>query len=239
MSEENKDPTESKRLLLSAGDIQRLGKFPGEVRERVSRIVSDKNWRIVDAAKNNTASRKSAMLDKLTGLPNLRAYKNGGERIISLSRRNKRECVVLMIDLDNFKNVNDSHGHEAGDKVLKEIAGILQSIFRKSDLFARIGGDEFVAVLPEINIENAQVLAERIREVIEDRMKTYGVTSSIGIAGSNQVEYLGKITDADFLEKLKKLADIQLYLAKESGRNRVVSSRNGETQPSLNFSPDD
>jgi len=161
--------------------------------------------------------------DELTGLPNYRAYLEGGKRIISLARRKKEECVVLMVDLDNFKNVNDSFGHSVGDEVLKKIAQILQEICRESDLAARPSGDEFIVVLPEVNIKNARIFAERIRKAVEAKMIEYGVTSSIGIAGSSQIEDLQKKTNPEFLAELQKLADKALYVAKKNGRNQVVS----------------
>jgi two-component system, cell cycle response regulator len=167
--------------------------------------------------------RRLANHDKITGLPNFRAYLNGAGRIISLAQRREEECAVLMVDLDCFKNVNDSLGHPSGNKVLNKIAQILQDICRESDLVARYGGDEFIVALPEINIENARALAERIREAVGDKMIKYGVTSSIGVAGSSQIKDLKEKTNADVLEELNNLADKALYKAKKRGRNQVVT----------------
>lgn len=121
-----------------------------------------------------------------------------------------------MIDIDKFKNINDTYGHDVGDEAIKEIKTILDANLRSSDLMARFGGEEFCILLEDITIENTEILFEKIRKCFEDNViSTHGIeikyTISTGI-------YYGL---SDSLEEMIKLSDEALYLAKESGRNRV------------------
>ncbi len=123
-----------------------------------------------------------------------------------------------MLDIDHFKDVNDSYGHDAGDKVIKEYIKICQSKLRQSDIIARIGGEEFSVILPETTEEGAFILAERIRSGIEKSdfkidNAVLNITSSCGIASSGVFDY--KDT-----EEFIKAADNALYDAKKSGRNK-------------------
>ena len=124
-----------------------------------------------------------------------------------------------MFDLDHFKKINDSWGHQAGDTVLKEVVGIVHNCLRESDVFARYGGEEFVAILPQTGIEKAGILAERIRMAIENKPINVqegqvNVTSSVGIA----CYPFSSIEDKN---DLVRMADNALYQAKNNGRNRV------------------
>jgi two-component system cell cycle response regulator len=127
-----------------------------------------------------------------------------------------------MLDLDHFKAVNDQYGHPAGDDVLRELAQRMLRQVRSVDLVARLGGEEFVAVMPETNLSGASAVAERLRIAIADEPFTVTasgerlpVTASIGIATSE---------NGDSVETLLKRADDALYIAKNGGRNRVVSA---------------
>jgi len=156
-----------------------------------------------------------AMNDALTSVYNRHFLFNEAERILSRSRRNNEIFSVVMLDIDKFKLINDEHGHQVGDDVLKAIANEIKVSIRNEDVVARYGGEEFVVILTDCDVRLAKEKAEYLRVAIE-KLKPNGlkVTSSFGISVLNS-KYI------DFDEMLKD-ADDALYEAKESGRNRVV-----------------
>jgi len=161
---------------------------------------------------------QQATKDPLTGLSNRNYLQNELSKCISLAFRNRRAFSILMLDIDFFKKVNDTYGHHVGDNVLKMIANILMSNKRDHDVAARFGGEEFIILLQETALNDAMLVAERIRMAIENFDFTpvgcqHGVTVSIG---------LGEFpTNGVTTEELIKRADTALYEAKTSGRNRV------------------
>jgi diguanylate cyclase (GGDEF)-like protein len=163
--------------------------------------------------------RESALRDAMTGLYNRRFLEEYVGTLIAGSQRRKGTFSVLMLDLDFFKQVNDTHGHEAGDKVIKTLADILQRNVRTSDMAVRYGGEEFLLVLMDTGAEAALKVAEKIRgEVEATKIPLPGgmlqKTISIGVAEYPQ--------DSDTFWQVVKFADVALYQAKSSGRNRVV-----------------
>lgn len=165
--------------------------------------------------------REEANSDTLTGLPNRRFFDQVANKEFSLMRRQKEYFAVLMMDIDHFKSVNDTHGHPAGDHVLVQVARTLSRTIREEDMVARIGGEEFVVASPYTNRLAAIVLAERIRKAVEAldihfEDKQIPVTISIGIALQPQ--------DGDNLEDLLAAADERLYIAKQNGRNRFCAA---------------
>ncbi len=161
---------------------------------------------------------QQATRDPLTGLSNRHYFHNQLRRFISLSLRYSRELSIIILDIDFFKKINDDYGHDVGDQVLKEVAKILIEYARTNDVTARFGGEEFVMLLPETNLESALVIAERVRVAVENHnfehvACRHSVTISIGVA-----EYVGDTLDG---EDIIKRADEGVYLAKNSGRNRV------------------
>jgi diguanylate cyclase (GGDEF)-like protein len=171
-------------------------------------------------AKRLTDSLKQAMLrDPMTGLYNRRFLEEYTESLVASAHRRATAVGVLMCDLDHFKQVNDTHGHDIGDAVLREVASVLVKAARASDLVVRFGGEEFLVVLQDSAVESATVVAERIRRAIEaTRISTaHGVlrkTMSIGVAEFPK--------DAEGFWSVVKLADLALYRAKAAGRNRWV-----------------
>jgi diguanylate cyclase (GGDEF)-like protein len=142
-------------------------------------------------------------------------------------QRHQDELSLMMIDLDYFKSVNDTYGHQAGDMVLREVGRILQKTLRESDFPARYGGEEFIVILPQTRDDQAWVLAERLRAIIGQTIfrfhkKRFRVTASIGIAGLQP----GALAPP---ETLIFNADQALYRAKNSGRNMVCCSAIEET----------
>lgn len=163
--------------------------------------------------------RESALRDAMTGLYNRRFLEEYVSALVGGSQRRKSPFSVLMLDLDFFKQVNDTHGHEAGDKVIKTLADILQRNVRSSDMAVRYGGEEFLLVLMDTGIEAALKVAEKIRgEVEATKVPLPGgilqKTISIGVS-----EFPN---DSDTFWQVVKFADVALYQAKATGRNRVV-----------------
>ncbi len=159
-----------------------------------------------------------ALHDALTGLPNRRLLMEHLTRDIETSRRDKKRLAVLMLDLDNFKDINDQYGHHIGDQVLIKVAHRLQYLLRKCDVIARIGGDEFVIPIPHIQTEEqARVVAGKIITAFQEPMQVENarltVSLSIGIA-------LFPENASDPLE-LIKTADKAMYQAKDSGKARA------------------
>ncbi|WP_200763826.1 GGDEF domain-containing protein [Nitrosophilus alvini] len=156
-----------------------------------------------------------AVTDKLTGVYNRNKFYEVAQREMERSKRYKRPLSLIIMDIDYFKKINDTYGHDTGDYVLKTISKILKQGLRKSDYFFRWGGEEFIVLAPETTLYGAKQLAEKLRTMIENHKfdKIGRVTASFGVA-SYEME-----KDAD--EIIKK-ADNALYTAKESGRNRVV-----------------
>jgi diguanylate cyclase (GGDEF)-like protein len=157
--------------------------------------------------------------DPLTGAYNMRAFRALGARECSLARRYNRILSLLMVDSDHLKQMNDTHGHEAGDKLIKHIVGSIRSALRTTDVVARYGGDEFVCLLPETGTTGAAIVAERLRHHLERTPVDIGTTSvpstvSIGIASFP--------AHGTSLETLAKNADRALYASKTQGRNRVT-----------------
>ncbi|WP_242390594.1 GGDEF domain-containing protein [Pararhodospirillum photometricum] len=170
-----------------------------------------------------------ATRDPLTDLLNSRTYYALGERLLRASQRGGRPCCVLFIDLDHFKRINDQYGHEAGDDVLKTVAGTLRRSVRASDLVGRIGGEEFSLLLPDTALAGALDLGESLRRDIEAlRIPTgslvLGVTASIGVAES---------TSGQSLAEIQRHADEAMYVAKREGRNRVTTLATGHDTPRL------
>jgi diguanylate cyclase (GGDEF)-like protein len=163
--------------------------------------------------------RENALRDPMTGLYNRRFLEEYVSALVAGSQRRKSSFSVLMLDLDFFKQVNDTHGHEAGDKVIKTLADILQRNVRTSDMAVRYGGEEFLLVLMDTGAEQGLKVAEKIRgEVEATKIPLPGgmlqKTISIGVA-----EYPN---DSDTFWQVVKFADVALYKAKSDGRNRVV-----------------
>ena len=158
-----------------------------------------------------------ASTDKLTGLLNRQVFVILIEKLLAEYRREPRPISVLLADVDHFKSINDRHGHLAGDRILSGIAGLLQNGLRKSDIAVRWGGEEFLVVLKNCDLEQATILAEKLRQTIEqagfeENGTPVSVTVSIGVS-----QYDG----AELPDQAINRADEALYAAKDQGRNRV------------------
>lgn len=185
-----------------------------DISEEVTRKAELERYQI-EMEEANSQLRRLAVTDELTGLRNRRAFE---ERLVlefSVARRRKRALAVLLLDVDNFKRINDQWGHPAGDAVLRRLGAILRTTVRLPDLVARYGGEEFVALLPESDVESGMGLAKRLMErVLAEAWDHEPVTISIGLAGIDDSLVNGY--------QLVALADQALYAAKRAGKNRSV-----------------
>lgn len=161
--------------------------------------------------------------DDLTGLKNRRAWMEEAQQQLQLAKRLKTPLSILVLDVDHFKKVNDTHGHPAGDAVLRGLGQLLSLCLRTTDTPGRLGGEEFAILAPGTDAKGALQIAETLRnaiaqERIEDAGLTLQVTASIGVASMP-----AGLADVD-LDSLMRAADQALYGAKQSGRNRVVAA---------------
>jgi len=166
----------------------------------------------------NRELQELAYYDPLTGLPNRRFFFEHASLIFEEVKRYEKPLSLLVMDIDHFKKINDTYGHDVGDLVLKTFADILRGIVRKSDICARLGGEEFAVLLPNTDLEGARVLAERIRATVAKNPVEHG---SIVIAFTVSIGVSQYRKGMQGIDELIKEADIALYRAKEGGRNRV------------------
>ena len=165
-------------------------------------------------------AQTSALQDKLTGLSNRAAFDDSLKREIDIAQRQHIPMSLLVIDIDHFKAVNDTHGHSGGDNALQVLAESISSTMRASDLAFRYGGEEFTLILNNTDAESAHLVAERIRQAVVKLTcvadnKSFGFTISIGTAELKQGEIGSSLFDR---------ADQALYQAKKTGRNKTVST---------------
>ncbi|MBZ0119379.1 MAG: GGDEF domain-containing protein [Sandaracinaceae bacterium] len=183
-------------------------------------------------ANNATVSRnvkkrrqyeRAAMFDGLTGIHNRRWLDETLHRMATRHERSGSSLALSLIDIDHFKSFNDRYGHAAGDHVLTVVANVLSTNLRPTDLVARFGGEEFVIIFPDTDLEHALVAAERVREAVSkqdaplpDGTALPRVTISMGVA---------QLLPGQSVSDLLKVADLAMYRAKQTGRNRVCSGR--------------
>ena len=166
---------------------------------------------------------KEAITDSMTGLYNHRFFVDQLSKEMQRSRRYQNPLSLLMLDIDHFKNYNDTNGHPAGDELLKRIGDIFKGSVRRTDYVVRYGGEEFAIILPETPLENAQLVAEKIRKTIEkevfhnqEAQPGSNLTISIGVAEHSK--------EFNLVDEFVNSADVALYDAKETGRNKVCSA---------------
>ena len=161
------------------------------------------------------SEKERARIDHLTGVANSRHFFELAEREINRANRYTRPVSLAYMDLDNFKSVNDTHGHKAGDELLKVVAGALKKAVRTSDIVARVGGDEFAVLFPETGFAGVERVAPRIKQSITEAMKQRGwpVTPTIGVVTCAHPKCK--------FDALMTAADNLMYSAKKSGKNSI------------------
>jgi two-component system cell cycle response regulator len=217
--EDGKMETGTMALELGASDYIHLPFDPNEMVARLRSQMRRKKYS--DKLRSNVRDGlKMAVIDPLTGLYNRRYATQHMQRILERSGESGLPYAVVMMDLDRFKSVNDTYGHEAGDRVLKEFARRLQENLRGIDLVARLGGEEFLVVLPDTGPTEVEFAAERLRNAIDRTKFDIGddrkihITVSIGVAFGSSDDKIPSV--------LIQQADAALYDSKATGRNRVT-----------------
>jgi len=161
----------------------------------------------------NVQFQQLAVTDSLTGLYNRRYFEEQMTFFLNDNRHTRKPFVLLLLDIDHFKRINDTYGHQVGDLVLQELSSMLQNISRVGDVISRIGGEEFIILLPDTDEFTGYQLAEELRSAIEQSHWSFTpVTVSIGVTVVKQQD-----TSSTILAR----ADQALYVSKKSGRNRV------------------
>ncbi len=161
-------------------------------------------------------STRAAQTDELTGLMNRRAFYEQAQLLYAQCLREQQPLCALMMDMDHFKAINDTYGHQAGDQVLRQIGAVISASFRQTDIYGRLGGEEFAVLLPNTSLETARSIAEQLLQTIYHLPAdpVQGVSASLGVA-STHAQPLD-------LNGLMNSADKALYQAKASGRNQVA-----------------
>jgi two-component system, cell cycle response regulator len=219
------EPDEEARLLrgLDIGVNDYIVR-PIDANELVARVRSQvKRKRFVEQLRDRLEETvEMAMLDPLTSLHNRRYMTSHLETLLQEASMRDKDVSVLILDIDYFKAVNDTHGHDAGDVVLREFAERIRRNIRGIDLACRLGGEEFVVVMPDTDLAKAYLIGERLRQCIAatpfyagERASTLRMTASVGVASIEQPN--------DTPSRILKRADQALYCAKRDGRNRVAA----------------
>ncbi|NUP97702.1 MAG: diguanylate cyclase, partial [Planctomycetaceae bacterium] len=197
----------------------RAGQRTIELREQVERDRQMRDQQVAQMSVLNRKLETAAMTDVLTRLPNRRFAMRTLEECVKNAIATGEPLSAIMIDLDRFKSINDTHGHGMGDLVLREAAAVLRASIRKDDWVCRYGGEEFLAICPGATLGQAAATAERMRASVAEHVIGYGFGRAVSIsAGVAQLDLAAATVD-----DLIRVADERVYIAKESGRNRVVS----------------
>jgi diguanylate cyclase (GGDEF)-like protein len=216
-------PLKIKERIMGALNIYSNSIDKLKENENFLSIIANQSALAIQNARQYEIIRQMAITDKLTGLYNRRYFMELLKNEIERSRRSKKPLSIAVLDIDNFRDYNNNHGHLVGDKLLSEFGNILKKNIRAIDTAGRYGGEEFVVLLPESSPNDAEVVGERIRKAIQDNYfegeedQPLGrVTVSIGIATCLN----NTLNDQDLIRE----ADRALYKAKESGKNKVVTT---------------
>ncbi|MCZ6698762.1 MAG: diguanylate cyclase [Planctomycetota bacterium] len=206
------------------GDLTKAFNAMAEGLEKSQKQLNKLNAELEDrVAQRTNALQQMAIRDPLTGLYNRRHFNELLNRLYAEAQRYDTDLTCMMIDLDDFKRVNDTLGHLTGDKLLKRVATVIRSTVRKSDVPVRYGGDEFLVLLPRTSPEAAQQMAKRLLngfrdDISNDSTEPFGTSLSIGLASREQDQ-------PPTAEALVSLADEALYLAKSGGKDRIMVVR--------------
>lgn len=238
---------------INKREEQRILNLSPEYKERIGREramvdkLSDYELlnEVVSEERNKTKEAKDmSWVDDLTSLKNIRAFNSEMPRIIGTEIRTDRDCSMVIIDIDDFKKINDTFGHSAGDQVLEQISRKMENAFRKEDFLCRMGGDEFVAILMDTNPGEILTGLEKIRNIIRKtdfdvvnnmgKKVTIRIKVSMGCCHLSQVGETKKFSTIDekrkmknddlkkIIENMKKYADIALYDSKNYGKDGIA-----------------
>jgi len=219
MSIDTNDKFESVReklITITMSLDKEINKFSNEIQKENEEITFLRKK--IEALENELKEvKKEAKTDELTKMLNKRALNEELNKQEQFFKRHNRSYSIIFFDIDHFKNVNDTYGHDAGDVILKSVGLLLNRYSREIDIVGRFGGEEFVIIAPETKKDGAKIFAEKIRKIIQKTKFMYkntriDITISAGVADREET---------NSMQETLKLADERLYKAKESGRNRV------------------
>ncbi len=221
MEDDGRSKVESLELALVATSgimVAIIGGLVVFVILPIMRRIADQTKELIDLART----------DPLTGCHNRRSFLRESESEFNRFRRYGADMSVIMLDIDNFKKINDTYGHAAGDEVIRRLAQICIDNIRKSDVLGRLGGEEFAILMPETSAENAQIAAEKLRTALEDTPVAFNghditFTVSLGLT-------LASPDDEEMFQVVNR-ADEALYRAKNGGRNQVAVKLAGDAAP--------
>jgi diguanylate cyclase (GGDEF)-like protein len=213
-------------LLSRDSVVGLLGLFGSESQPEQTRSLAESIGAQLGVAVDNARRYEEAVdladRDPLTGLLNHRAVHARLEQELRRANRSGLDCAILMMDLDAFKALNDSYGHQVGDVALKDVAAVLRSVVRASDVVGRYGGDEFLAILPDTGAESARILAERLVEALAERRAfSDGPADRLGMS----IGVASAPADGRSGTELVAVADANMYLSKQRGGSRVTAAQ--------------
>lgn len=219
MADEGDRPRVVRALDLGVNDFIARPVERNELSARVRTQIRRHRYAIeLRQSVNNTMAM--AVTDDLTGLYNRRYFDRHLSVMLGKAQSQGRDMALMILDIDHFKAVNDTYGHDAGDVVLREFSARLKRNIRGIDLACRFGGEEFVVLMPDTDMAQAELVAERVRQSVAERSFEVDATRRLSVTVSVGVSLYE--TEADTPESLIKRADVALYRAKREGRNRVV-----------------
>ncbi len=197
------------------GSVCAIGCAPRSFDQRDLQILQ----RLASVAMDRIDLLRAATTDSLTGLLNRRAFREEANELIEFALRHRQHLSCVALDIDHFKQVNDTYGHAAGDEVIKAVADACRRVMRGTDKMGRLGGEEFAIILPHADLQEAAVAAEKLRHAIDGTIVRgdFGEISVTASLGVSSLSLIGKDLDTVLAQ-----ADASLYRAKSSGRNRCV-----------------
>lgn len=206
-------------LEQGASDFIHKPVFEKELMARVKNVIQSKQI-TAQLKKTNAQLHEAATTDPLTGASNRYQFYQLFSNELAKAKRKESPMSILSVDLDHFKNINDSFGHAAGDAALRSFVEVIRKLCRTSDIIGRLGGEEFVICCPDADAERAEMIAERVRKSMEEKVihyqdQEFTVTVSIGVTSVKEEE--------SDIEAILERADCLLYKAKHKGRNCFVS----------------
>ncbi|NGP17670.1 PleD family two-component system response regulator [Devosia aurantiaca] len=219
MADEGDKPRVVRALDLGVNDFISRPVERNELSARV-RTQIRRNRYALELRQSVTNTMALAVTDELTGLYNRRYFDRHLNVMLGKAQEQSRDMALMILDIDHFKSVNDNHGHDVGDIVLREFAARMKRNIRGVDLACRMGGEEFVVLMPDTDTFQAEAVAERVRQAIAEKPFDVGTARPLTVTVSVGVSLNETLTDSP--ESMLKRADVALYRAKREGRNRVI-----------------
>ncbi|MFZ5810557.1 MAG: diguanylate cyclase [Thermodesulfobacteriota bacterium] len=211
---------------VAEGDFSQRVDFMGEFSRAFNAMVGRLAHSLAALRESERKYRQMAITDSLTGLYNLRYFFSIAEKEFRRALRHRRPVSIIMLDIDNFKAINDRHGHAVGDTVLREFARALGNALRGADVLARYGGEEFIVLLPETDAPGAKAVAEKLKKNVEGcfiglESGCLHITASFGTSTFDAFSG-NRRSSAEIMELVVRRADQALYHSKNTGKNKVT-----------------